>query len=132
MHKNGGFVLDIILERVLSLMPKKENGEFRHGAKKEFAVGVGFKSGEIVSDWIAGRSRSYEKYLYQISDKYGVSVEWLMGNTDNPYYGIQKETPPEKPGTADPVTKELYDIIGKMSRGKLMMLLEKAQEIEKF
>lgn len=74
--------MDVMLERVLSLIPKKPTGEFKHGEKKKFAVGIGFKSGEIVSDWIAGRSDSYKNYLYEISQKHDVSVDWLRGETD--------------------------------------------------
>lgn len=86
--------MDIMLERILSLIPKKENGDFKHGAKKEFAIGIGFKSGEIVSDWISGRSKSYEGYLYQISALHNVSVEWLRGGTDDPTPPEKKESPP--------------------------------------
>ncbi len=34
------------------------------------------------TDWKAGKSRSYTKYIYQISDILGVSVEYLKGETD--------------------------------------------------
>lgn len=71
--------MDITLERILSLIPKKPNGDFVHGEKKKFATSIGFKSGEIVSDWIMGRSTSYKNYLYEISARYNVSVEWLRG-----------------------------------------------------
>lgn len=82
--------MDIMLERILSLIPKKPTGEFMHGEKKKFAVGIGFKSGEIVSDWIAGRSDSYKNYLYEISQKHNVSVEWLRGNEDTKKPADQK------------------------------------------
>lgn len=82
--------MDIMLERILSLIPKKPTGGFLHGEKKKFAVGIGFKSGEIVSDWIAGRSDSYKNYLYEISQKHDVSVEWLRGETDTKKPADQK------------------------------------------
>lgn len=82
LHKNGVTNLDIMLERILSLIPKKPNGDFQHGALKKFAQSVGLKSGNSISDWIAGRSKSYEGYLYQIAAVYDVSVEWLKGETD--------------------------------------------------
>lgn len=87
-----------MLERVLSLIPKKENGDFKHGAKKKFAVDIGFKSGEIISDWIAGRSKSYEGYLYQIAAIHNVSVEWLKGETEDSAPAGQKEKPPAQGG----------------------------------
>ena len=76
--------MDIMLERILSLIPKKENGDFKHGSLAAFARPLGFKDGHIVSDWISGNSKSYANYLYQISSQHGVSVEWLRGETDDP------------------------------------------------
>ncbi len=79
--------MDIMLERILSLIPKKENGDFQHGALKAFANSIGLKSGNLVSDWLKGRSESYKNYIYEVSAKYGVTVEWLKGETD-------EKTPP--------------------------------------
>ena len=74
--------MDKTLERILSLIPKKEDGSFVHGSKAAFARSIGYDSGEIVSMWIKGSSNSYIKKLHEISAKYGVSVEWLRGETD--------------------------------------------------
>lgn len=74
--------MDITLERVLSLLPRKEDGSFEHGAKKEFAQSIGYSSGEIISMWIKGSSSSYKTKLHEISMKYNVSVDWLEGKTD--------------------------------------------------
>ena len=90
LHKKQGANMDTTLERILTLIPKKENGAFKHGALSQFARPLGFKDGHIVSDWIAGNSESYKNYLYQISALHGVSVEYLRGETDDP--GI-KEAP---------------------------------------
>ena len=62
--------MDIMLERILSLIPKKENGDFQHGALKAFANSIGLKSGNLVSDWLKGRSESYKNYIYEVSAKY--------------------------------------------------------------
>lgn len=75
--------MDIMLERIKELIPKKPNGEFVHGAIKEFADSLGV-SGNLVTTWLSGRNTSYKKKLYQIADVYGVSVEWLKGETDDP------------------------------------------------
>lgn len=80
--------MSIMQERVLSLIPRKPDGKYVHGAKADFARELGFKSGAIVSDWESGKSDSYKNYLYQISALHGVSVEWLRGETDDP--GIKK------------------------------------------
>ena len=82
MHNFEVLIMDIMLERILSLIPKKENGDFKHGSLAAFARPLGFKDGHIISDWIAGNSTSYSDYLYEISAKYGVSVAWLKGETD--------------------------------------------------
>lgn len=88
--------MDITLERILSLIPKKQNGDFVHGEKKKFAVSIGFKSGEIVSMWINGTSKSYAGKLHEISAKYHVSVEWLKGETDEKNPDLQKEAGEEE------------------------------------
>lgn len=74
--------MDITLERILSLLPRKSDGKLVHGAKKAFAESIGLKGGNLISDWEAGRVTSYRNYLYEIADKYNVSVEWLKGETD--------------------------------------------------
>ena len=92
--------MDIVLKRVLSLIPRKEDGGFVHGAKKTFAQSLGYKGGEIVSDWIAGRSDTYLSKIYEISEKYGVNADWLLGKTD------QKE----KPADVIDEPKSEYDV----------------------
>lgn len=122
--------MDILLERILSLIPKKENGDFRHGAKKEFATSIGFKSGEIVSDWIAGRSKSYEGYVYQISALYNVSIEWLKGKTDDPTLSRQKEKP--IPVTENELNEseksmlKLFRLIPDKDQGMVVQMIEAA------
>ena len=69
--------MDEILERIVSLIPKKENGQLMHGAKKEFADSIGLPSQQTVSDWLAGRSKSYMNMLYEIAEAHNVSVAWL-------------------------------------------------------
>ena len=74
--------MDITLDRILSLLPRNENGKIRHGAKADFARELGFSDGAIVSMWEKGSSKSYLGYLYEIARMYGVSLEWLRGETD--------------------------------------------------
>ncbi len=73
--------MDITLKRILSLIPRKENGDFVHGAKKEFCETIGAPP-NIVNEWVRGASKSYRRYLYAITEKYNVSMNWLVGNTD--------------------------------------------------
>lgn len=84
--------MDVVLQRILSLLPHGENGKIVRGAKKDFAQNIGYDSGDIVSMWIKGTSTSYKNKLHEIAAKYDVSVEWLRGETDEP--GIK-----EKPST---------------------------------
>lgn len=74
--------MDIMLSRILSLIPKNENGKYKHGSKADFARSIGYDSGDIVSMWENGSSVSYKKKLHEIAAKYNVSVEWLKGETD--------------------------------------------------
>lgn len=73
--------MDTTLERILSLIPQKDDGKFVHGSIKEFANNVGIK-GNVVAQWLNGNSKSYRNYIYQIAEAYNVSVEWLKGETD--------------------------------------------------
>lgn len=47
--------MDDVLTRILSLIPKKENGDYKHGAKAEFCKSIRIKP-QTLSDWISGRS----------------------------------------------------------------------------
>lgn len=110
--------MDIVLKRVLSLIPKKENGDFKHGALAGFARSIGFKDGHIISDWISGNSESYKNYLYQIAATYNVSVEWLKGETD------QKENPTGEAGEVKKLlTRDKYrDFLKELSMEDLIAL----------
>lgn len=85
--------MDVVLERILSLLPCGENGKIMRGAKKDFAQSIGYDSGDIVSMWIKGTSFSYKNKLHEIAAKYHVSVEWLQGKTEDKSI---KETPDPK------------------------------------
>ena len=74
--------MDVTLERILSLIPKKPDGKFVHGAKREFARSIGYTEGNVVSMWQNGASSSYRDKLFEIASRYNVSVEWLRGETD--------------------------------------------------
>lgn len=88
--------MDIMLERILSLIPKDDDGKYVHGAKAEFAKSIGYNDGAIVSMWIKGTSTSYKNKLHEIAEKYSVSVKYLRGETDDP--GIKKALATEGEG----------------------------------
>lgn len=104
--------MNITLERILSLIPKNEDGKFKHGALKEFAGSIGLKSGNLIADWINGRSKSYGNYVYEISDKYNVSVDWLLGNTDK-----KEKTPVINEGLDDDLI-ELFKVLSSLPQEK--------------
>ena len=112
----GVFFMDIVLERILSLLPKKPDGKFVRGSKKEFAQSIGYDSGDIVSMWINGSSTSYNGKLHEISAKYGVSVEWLRGETD------EKNPAPKGDGL-----KEIDAIFEQLTPSRQAKLLELAR-----
>lgn len=104
--------MDITLERILSLIPRKEDGKFVHGALKQFAESIGYDGGEIVTMWIKGSSESYKKKLHEIADKYNVSVEWLQGYTDVK----------EKPTAGTVSFEDVVKAVKSMDREQLMQI----------
>ena len=100
--------MDIVLERILSLIPKGPDGKYVHGAKTKFAKKIGYNDGAIVAMWENGSSISYNKKLYQIADQYHVSVEWLQGKTEDKSI---KETPDQKIEGVSAEAQEILDFI---------------------
>jgi len=63
------------LERIIELIGNK------HGAGKELSSFLGIHP-SVITDWKAERNKSYTKYAPQIAEYYGVSLDWLSGNSD--------------------------------------------------
>ena len=112
--------MDIMLERMLSLIPKKENGKYVHGAKKEFCEAIGAPT-NIVSEWEAGKTKSYRNYLYAVSAKYNVSVEWLKGETDEK--GIKKQ-PAANSDELTETQKYAFDMLKTMDDSEIKLLID--------
>ena len=106
--------MDITLERILSLIPKKPDGKYIHGAKAEFADSLGMAR-NLVTMWESGQSQSYRSKLHEISIKYDVSVEWLKGETDEKR-PVQKD---------EPSKAALMAAVETMSREELFEMLER-------
>jgi transcriptional regulator with XRE-family HTH domain len=115
--------MDIVLSRILSLLPKHPDGRFVRGAKKEFATRIGYDSGDIVSMWIKGTSNSYLGKLYEIANVYGVSVEWLKGETD-------KKERPDLVKEIGPKKAELLEAVADLTEAEQALLLEHIQQIK--
>lgn len=86
--------MDETLNRMLSLIPRKPDGKYVHGAKKEFCQRIGAPT-NIISEWETGKTKSYRNYLYTVASVYDVSVEWLKGESD-------EKSPPPKDGELNP------------------------------
>jgi hypothetical protein len=87
--------MEITLERILSLLPQGKNGKPVHGSRTSLARDLDLPS-NIFAEWVAGRNKSYNNYLYQIAAKYDVSVEWLKGETDEKRPAQKSESNKEK------------------------------------
>jgi hypothetical protein len=113
--------MDITLERVLSLIPRKPDGKYVHGAKAIFARSIGYTEGGIIAMWESGLSESYKTKLHEIAAKYNVSVEWLKGETD-------EKTPP---ADAESERARLLASLENMSKEELIDFVAKAMEVMK-
>ena len=107
--------MDITLERVLSLIPRKPDGKYVHGAKKAFAESIGYDSGDVISVWEKGASVSYRNKLHEIAAKYDVSVEWLKGETDEkkPSANAESERAKLLASLENRTKEELIDFVAK-------------------
>lgn len=112
--------MDIVLERILSLIPKGPDGKYVHGAKTKFAKKIGYNDGAIVAMWENGSSISYNKKLYQIAEEYNVSVEWLQGKTEDK--SIKEPPDPKIEGVSD-AKKALLGAIDSLSDEQCRKLL---------
>lgn len=81
-------MVDIYKERIKPLFDK--TGLMNKDLETE--IGIPEKK---ISDWNAGRLKSYDKYIPQIASYFHVSTDYLLGNTDDPSQAGQKESPPK-------------------------------------
>lgn len=109
--------MDITLERIFSLLPRKADGKVVHGAKKKFCENIGAPT-NIFSEWERGVSRSYRNYLFQISVKYNVSMDWLQGKTDEQHPDSEQEEQKEK----------IENAVNSMTRDELLRLIRLATD----
>lgn len=74
--------MDNILNKILKLLSESEFDQ------KEFADKIGVKP-QVVSDWKAGRNKSYTKYIDQIADFFNVSTDYLLGKSPVRHGGME-------------------------------------------
>ena len=83
---------------------------------------MGIESPNLVSDWKAGRSKSYRRYLHDIANAYNVSVEWLKGETDI------KEKPATETGDGrDEKTRILLELFSQADEQRRQEMINYAQ-----
>lgn len=70
--------MDVTITRIVQLIKKANLPEAAFGE----ALGMGKNT---VNNWKAGRSKTYLKKIDSIADYFGVSVEYLLGRTDDPH-----------------------------------------------
>lgn len=66
-----------ILEKIITLINSKGISE------KQFLQDIGLNRSAL-SDWKSGKNKSYTKHLSKIADYFNVSVDYLLGKTNNP------------------------------------------------
>ena len=110
--------MDVLLERMLSFIPKKENGKYVHGAKKQFCEKIGAPT-NIVSEWEAGKTKSYRNYVHSVAMAYNVSVEWLKGESDEK----EKSPTPDGEGLTE-TQKKAWELIRNLDDEKLIAFLK--------
>ena len=69
--------MDYTLEKIKSLL------SLRHGAQRDLAARLGV-SKQTVSNWVNGRAKSYNDYLPQIAEFFGISIAELVPPSKNP------------------------------------------------
>ena len=74
---------------------------YRPKAWRKERIGRAFgNTSNVITNWFNGRNKSYRRYLNEIANYYGVSVEYLKG----------EETAPKKEALPDLTEEDKQDI----------------------
>ncbi len=79
----------------------------------------------VFSEWKAGRSKSYTKYIYQIAAFLNVSPDYLLGKTEE----RQKENPHVTP--YDERVKKIMEIVNQLPEEGLDALVPILEQMKK-
>lgn len=101
---------DGILETIKRTLSEKKKSQ------KDLCKHLGL-SQQTFSEWNAGRSASYKKYLPQIAEFLGVSVDYLLGKTDK-----KNKTASDERSLTE-VEKELLSVTADMDEDEKNALL---------
>ena len=67
----------------------------KHISQQDICINLNLRK-QAFTDWKAGKSESYLKYLPQIAEILNVSVDYLLGKTDDPTPSSTEMTEEEK------------------------------------
>lgn len=99
----------------------EESGESPYNLPVNLGI---MKKNSGVAQWKKGSVPRHDT-LQVLADHFGVSVAYLMGLE-------QKETPRPEAEAEDPLDREIFERISKLSPAKKALVLEKVMELEKF
>lgn len=109
-----------VLDNILDTM--KENGV----QQQSLAANLGIHKNNI-TEWKQGRTKSYMKYLPQIADFLGVSVDYLLGKTDLP----KNEVPEPELDETERIVVESFRSLSAAGKAKAIQFLLNLCDMEK-
>lgn len=92
-----------ILDRIIMLLGQRE--------QRELTEYLGLKSAAF-SEWKSGKSKSYRKYLIEISDFFDVSIDYLV-------YG-KEQLPIENLSSDKQRLLLMYDLLNEREQGEIL------------
>lgn len=102
--------MDITLQRILELLNRSGLDQ------KQFTQALGISS-SAVSEWKKGKTKSYNKYIYQIAELFNVSAEYLLNKEI-------KNSAPEDTENADLQKIKFKELISQLVELPTEQLLE--------
>lgn len=93
---------------ILNLISKKNMTE------QKFLSDMGFNR-TLLSDWKSGKSRSYMRHLSKIAAYFGVSTDYLLGNTDIKNKPAATEDDELLKLLDNPINREIFDKMSKLT-----------------
>ena len=112
LHKKGCEKMST-LDKILELMKKNNIGN------KDLALPLGLTP-QAITDWKAGRSKSYTKYLYQIAEFFNTTPEYLKCESDDIFPKTEKALPKQEELSASAKRLiELYHMLNTEGQEKL-------------
>lgn len=104
-----------ILDRIIELLGNKDQQELTNYLKlKKVAF----------SDWKSGKSKSYLKYLIEISEFFNVSIDYLV-------YGKEKDSSIPKLSDEEQELLYNYNKLSNINKERILEIMKALTEIEK-